>query len=676
MNQQTAKLVIRQRFADYLVPAKKHGQFICPLCSHGKNGDGLSVVPEHKGGDGCRLHCFGCGFHGDLIDLYSQEHGLSWRDAFRGLCREFSLSVEFPGVSLKVSARPQAGRFPGQISTLDLDRSGQSPPAMGTKDKHPGSYPPDYNSLLLPEAVAYLRSRGISVKTARSYGLEFDPAWVSPTALANLRDQGKNWSPPPSPRILIPTSEGGYTARATDPNTQPRFRKMKEGSAGLFNPGALWNPGRRPVFVVEGEFDALSVLEVGGLAVALGSVSNAGKLLALVGQKPPSGTLILSLDNDETGRKASLSLSEALQGMSVSCVISDVSVGCKDPSEALQTKRETFADSIRSAEHLASAQPDSVAFYLSRLMKGELTLFREGAYRRTGFDCLDDEAGGIYPGLYVLGAISSLGKTTILHQIADQMAAMGEHVLYFSLEQSRLELVTKSIARNAAQRAGKGAFSSLDIRTGRIPEWALTSLREAFVAYRDDVLDKLSIVEGNLDCSADHVRDYVSRYMSQNHVKPVVVVDYLQILRPPADFRGNDKQTMDYNVTALKRLSRDFDLPVFAVSSVNRANYLTPIDFESFKESGGIEYTADVVWGLQLAVLEQAVFGKDGHLKEKREAIREAKAADPRLVDLVCLKNRYGISSYKVRFEYFPKWDWFREAVLPGSGWGDEGQRF
>lgn len=734
MNQQDAKRIIRQRFADYLAPAKKSGQFICPLCGHGKGGDGLAVVPARKGGDGCRLHCFGCGFHGDLIDLYAQEHALTWREAFRSLCREFGLALdpnEKPSPGPKPTGSPRIGRAvkvnrrsraveqgsvaanPARFRPQDempgakggfsslctgcaalqrtsgeaagrLDGGGDGPLLRCSRKEEQGKLTPLAwgagerrvpQGLDLPEARAYLQSRGISVETAHACGLMFDPAWVSPTALANLRDQGKDWSPPPSPRILIPTSEGGYTARATDPGTEPRFRKMKEGPAGLFNPGTLWNQAQRPVFVVEGEFDVLSIVEVGGLAVALGSVSNQGKLLDLISADSPSGTLILSLDNDEAGQNASLSLSEALQGLSVPFVVLDISCGLKDPSEALQAKRDAFVQAVRNAERRAGAQPDSVSFYLSRLMKGELARFREGSRRRTGFDCLDDEASGIYPGLYVLGAISSLGKTTLIHQIADQMAAMGEHVIYFSLEQSRLELVSKSLARNAAQRAGTGPFSSLDIRTGRVAGTALAALREAFKAYHSQVVDRFSIVESNFDCSAVLIRDYTARYMDRNSVKPVVVVDYLQILQPPSDFRGNDKQAMDFNITALKRLSRDLDLPVFAVSSVNRANYLAPIDFESFKESGGIEYTADVVWGLQLSVLDQELFAKEGHLKEKRDAIRKAKAANPRRVDLVCLKNRYGVSSYKVPFEYFPQWDWFREAGLPESG-GAEDERF
>ena len=95
---------------------------------------------------------------------------------------------------------------------------------------------------------------------------------------------------------------------------------------------------------------------------------------------------------------------------------------------------------------------------------------------------------------------------------------------------------------------------------------------------------------------------------------------------------------------------------VLIISSLNRQNYLTPIDFSSFKESGGIEYTADVIWGLQLSIMNEELFDREAKLKEKREAVKEA---HPREIELVCLKNRYGISSYSCNFKYYAKYDLF-----------------
>ncbi len=98
---------------------------------------------------------------------------------------------------------------------------------------------------------------------------------------------------------------------------------------------------------------------------------------------------------------------------------------------------------------------------------------------------------------------------------------------------------------------------------------------------------------------------------------------------------------------------------MLVISSLNRSNYIAPIDFESFKESGGIEYTADVVWGLQLSIMNNAAFNSSQEIIKKREIVRVAKAEIPRKLQLVCLKNRYGRSSYECDFDYYPESDLF-----------------
>ena len=129
------------------------------------------------------------------------------------------------------------------------------------------------------------------------------------------------------------------------------------------------------------------------------------------------------------------------------------------------------------------------------------------------------------------------------------------------------------------------------------------------------------------------------------------------------------KEKIDSTVTELKRISRELDITVIVISSLNRANYLTPVDFESLKESGSIEYSADVIYGLQLRCINEDLFSKEGKLKEKRERIRTAKAASPREIELLCLKNRYGISSFSCFFNYYPENDLFTPATdFDGEG--------
>jgi replicative DNA helicase len=225
------------------------------------------------------------------------------------------------------------------------------------------------------------------------------------------------------------------------------------------------------------------------------------------------------------------------------------------------------------------------------------------------------------------------------------------------LEQSKLELVTKSLARKTAQTDMDTAVTSLSIRRGYLPQQVL----QAADQYTQEVQNRLSIIEGNFSCTISYIDDYIQSYIRRHGTRPVIFIDYLQILQPEQN--GKRQQTaremVDTTITALKRISRELDLTVFAVCSVNRASYLTPIDFESLKESGGIEYTADVIWGLQLQCLNDGIFDKQNNAKARREKIKEAKAATPRKIELTCLKNRYGVANFSCYFNYYPANDLF-----------------
>ena len=292
--------------------------------------------------------------------------------------------------------------------------------------------------------------------------------------------------------------------------------------------------------------------------------------------------------------------------------------------------------------------------------------FKKNSGIKTGFNDLDNKtSGGLHAGLYVLGAASSLGKTTFTHQIADQLARQGNKVLFFSMEQSRLELISKSIARRLA------------IKYKADPERCQTSFfirkymfENAFIGgeiseYIQDTAENMHIIEGNFDTTADYIKNYVSDFIeAHDGIKPIVFIDYLQIIQAPADKKKlTTKEATDYNITELKRLSRRFNVPVIVISSVNRQNYLSQIDFESFKESGGVEYGADVALGLQLDVIHDKIFDNSdtSNKNGKRTKLQEAKKEIPRKIELVGLKNRFGICNFSCNFLYFPQYDLFVE---------------
>ena len=296
--------------------------------------------------------------------------------------------------------------------------------------------------------------------------------------------------------------------------------------------------------------------------------------------------------------------------------------------------------------------------------------------RKTGFQNLDDQQP-LYPGLYCIGAISSLGKTTFVHQMADQIAEAGDFVLYISLEQSHFELFSKSIARGffkqnrAEQEANGGKIStyptpsSIDIRRGYGSGYQ-TELQEQIDKYVASVKNRMTIIDGSFSMTIENIIELIEEVIEiGNGVKPVVFIDYLQIIAPTlVGGRPMDTKTsIDHIVHSLKVIQSKHDLVIITVSSLNRENYGTTIGFEAFKESGGIEYTADVIWGLQLSLLSDPDFQK---MKppERKEELLKAKAENPRNIEFVCLKNRYGISSFTTHFDYYPASDTF-VPVMP-----------
>ena len=626
LNEARDEIKRRVKCTEMLVKAKKGG-YICPVCRSGEGPHGTGAVKYYP--DTNTWACHACeqspGKHtgGDVIKLYELTFDTNHTEALKALGQTAGVDVETP---LKEYGRAKNGRPEARSIT-------PPPPKVADYSQYYAE-----SRGRLPMAGEYLASRGISLKTAAAYGLGFDPQ-------ADTAGTGH-----PCPRLIIPVTKSHYVARRTDGGQDFKKLNPKGSTPGIFN-AAIIKGDRKEIFVTEGALDALSVIEAGADAVGLNSVGNAGKLVELLEKQRPAAAFILCLDNDEPGRKATETLREGLTRLNIPFAVADICGDAKDPNEALCKDKALFLSAIDKAKKLVTTKPDNTALYIDLFMGSDIEKFKKDI--PTGFEELDLMAGGLYPGLYVLAAISSLGKTTFALQMAEQIAGAGHDVIFFSLEQSRFEMVAKGISRRTAQKDMSKAVTALSIRKGYVP----AHVQEAAEQYKADVGDRLSIVEGNFACDIAYIADYIRRYVASNGVRPVVFVDYLQILQP-TETRQNTKETVDNAVTELKRLSREINIPIIAISSVNRVNYLTPIDFESFKESGGIEYTADVAWGLQLQCLnDKSLFEKEGKATQKREAVKKAKKANPRKIELVCLKNRYGTPSFSCYFDYYAAYD-------------------
>ena len=673
MDRKTATEVIKSRWRDLYPADKSKKGIICPICKSGsgKNGTGITEKPGSKH----FLKCWngGCDFNsgGSVIDLYMIDNRMDPQS-------DFSRAVDELAEKLSIQIDPAAEKPAAKHSTAapSFTSNPASAPAAAAAQQ-PTNYSAYYEKckaalIESAEARAYLEKRGIEPALAMVWGVGFDPEWKSPTVIKNQRAKGNTWEPNPKPCIIIPSSPSHYVARdirpaEAIPDSEKQFQKMNEGTPAIFGLDKLREIAPDNVFVVEGGFDALSILEAGQLAIALNSTSNAEKLIEELEKQPISTTFVLCLDNDQAGRKASDKLKEGLRRLNISCVSADICCGHKDPNEALTADRDLFLISVKRA---ITAKPDNSSLYIDTVMGDDIKRRQEAGKKKTGLANLDAvTGGGLRPGLVLLGAISSLGKTTFCSQIADGFAENGNDVIYFSMEQSRLEMISKSLSRRTAQIDMDSAVTGTQIMDGEIPSNG--AVARAAEQYKAAVGDRLSIVEAGFNCDTMFITDYVRRYHARTGKRPVVFVDYLQILKPgelPNGRRQDTRETVEECLRQLVLLKRDLDLTIIAIVSLNRSNYLQPFDFEAIKETGLAEYSGDVVWGLQLTCLDDELFTKEGKLKEKRDKVKAAKREIPRKVKLCSLKHRGQNPIYEVYFDYYPQYDLFVPAKdIPAS---------
>ena len=292
----------------------------------------------------------------------------------------------------------------------------------------------------------------------------------------------------------------------------------------------------------------------------------------------------------------------------------------------------------------------------------------------TGFKNLDKALdGGLYPGLYVIGANSSIGKTTFALQIGDYIAKTGRGVLIFSLEMARWELTAKILSRMSFIKSIEKHKSNCYAKSTREVLMADYRNEEDSLIAAQSVQEfsdwgrRLYTFEGIGNIGVAHVRAEVNKYVKYKKNSPVVIIDYLQILAP-FNTKMTDKQNTDRNITELKRLSRDSDIPVIGISSFNRESYKQPVSMASFKESGAIEYSSDVLLALQYNGWDYEESDNSDWKRQQRiklisrameEAARERRSQD---IQLKILKNRNGYRT-NLFFEFFPAFNYFRPRI-------------
>lgn len=681
MDREQARQYIIERSKDHLTPDKTRKGFICPICGSGSGSHGTGITTK----DGVHFTCWaGCFTNADIIDIIGLETGATdYNSKLQAAAAEYGITIDSYHRSSPQEDFAPVAACQKQTESKRYTQDSIHNSAYTTAQEEAE---PDYTSFFLQANKAIGKTayhRGLTLETINRFKLGYVAEWKHPKAP----------KAPASPRLIIPISKHSYLARDTRAELAPeqaKYAKSKVGKVRIFNSRALYE-AQKPVFVVEGELDALSIIDVGGEAVALGSTANKRALLTMLESQKPAQPLIIAMDNDDAGSKTNRELTEGLERLKIPFYRIDVAQPYKDANEALNADRDAFTAAVEQAENIEAEtleaereqlRREAVAFSLPDFLKN-IEESKRAAFIPTGFAPLDNLLdGGLYAGLYVVGAISSLGKTTFCLQIADQIAQAGHDVLVFSLEMARNELIAKSVSRLTLIRDLEENNSTANAKTTR---GILTGTRYAdynqtereliarSIADYGTYAQNLYITEGIGNVGVEEIRDKVEKHIKLTGKAPVIVIDYLQIIAP-TDVRATDKQNTDKAVLELKRLSRDYSIPVIGISSFNRDNYTAPVNMASFKESGAIEYSSDVLIGLQYSGMDyqegEADKAREKRLRElMKSVIADGKNGKPQKIQVKILKNRNG-SKGDTLLDFYPMFNYF---TVPSGEGGNNG---
>lgn len=650
---------LKQHLSDYL---REKGidttrPFLCLNPDHDDHSPSMSFYRDKN-----IVHCFSCGKNYDLFDLIGIDYNLP----------DFSQRAD--------KARELYGRG---------DTPRNIPPAKKVQPQERKTAEPTVLQETIEQAQKHLTEtdyytrRGLSLETVQHFHCGFIPNWKTP-----LSDNA-----PESPRFIIPTSDCTYIARDTRAqltDVQRKYSKMKGGHAELFNLACLEN--EKAVFVCEGEIDAMTFYQAGLPAVGLGSTSMIDRFIAHLQEHPVKVTIVPCLDNDEAGRKATPDFIAKLReiGADVYEIPSELDFTDrtqdnppegKDPNDWYLNNKTAFiqkgveilkqaynTEALRLQEEQERREQEKAdynrKYSVSCLLQGfneYIEQTKKDPVFSTGFYQLDQKLdGGFKPEqLVVLGAVPSLGKTALAMQVIEHMAQCGNDVMIFNFEMSTHELIARSLSRHTAVIAREEAD---DINVCLSQNWIQEGRRHALWTEEQKTAYEMAVknygeyaphvymFEAYGKTTAQDIQNSVEKHVRTTGNRPVVLIDYLQMIKP-SDPHLSEKQTTDEAVLFLKQTARRFRVPVILISSLNRDNYNEKISMKAFKESGGIEYTADVAIGLQYKGAGEKSFDS-----------KEASGRNPRDVELHVLKSRRSAVGEVVNFKFYPRNFLFVEA--------------
>lgn len=277
------------------------------------NGDGGSdSFSWHQDGDVWKGKCFSCGIGGDIIDIYAQAKGLDVKDPgdFKRALEELANILNI----IKDTDKPLVKKEKVSDKKTEKIFTDQEI-EMLTKKAHKDV-----------EKTDYFKKRGFTDETIETYNLGYTPSFK-----IKGFDNG--------PTAIVPyPGENYFFARMIKPRGKLEKSFLKGKKLPIFNVDTIKD--NDIIFVTEGQFDCLSILQIGFPSIGTNSVAGNGKLIKyLKDNEITDKVFIVAYDADEAGDKGAEQLISLLEGEGFEAIryrpsegkdINEMLVKCKD----------------------------------------------------------------------------------------------------------------------------------------------------------------------------------------------------------------------------------------------------------------------------------------------------------------------------------------------------------
>ena len=313
---------------------------------------------------------------------------------------------------------------------------------------------------------------------------------------------------------------------------------------------------------------------------------------------------------------------------------------------------DDLVDTIeRKVLEVTELRTDTQVSSIRDLMKGAVNYLDDLSKKKvtaigisTGFD-IDKKITGLKRGeLIVLAARPSIGKTALALDIARNVGVGGQNAVgFFSLEMGSNQVVLRLLC-------GEAQIDLKDVRDGKLTQsqWANDIMGAAGRLSSAPIF-----IDDTAQITSLELRQK-SRRMKQDHQVSLIIIDYLQLMRPVGTNKLASREQEVAKMSAdIKALAKELNIPILLLCQLNRQAEQGGLPkLSHLRESGAIEQDADVVMLLH----REREIDRDSGQSTAQDT------SDGIESKLIIAKNRNGETGI-VNLSFKPEWTRFFDAT-------------